>query len=254
MTNTKIEKHENTAQAIDSLSSLITKAGASLAGMAGIAYLYGSNYLTAYYSKIGAPWVMPLFSSEQIARQGLSGILLMVIAAICSVITLMNGNTSSEGLRKSGLRLGVISLLLILFTLAIPKTYISPLTERFLVFLSSMLFLFSAGVIAGLLISRLKDSKSQWKSDQILLLMLIYTISIATTPSTLANSQAEADINFKDSGLPYALLDGDTSTQWRLLRTFGDKVLIMHLTPSVKDRKFKLVATESLTINSIATQ
>jgi hypothetical protein len=225
---------------IDSIANileLITKLGGVLVGIVVISYLVGRTYLISYYSVVGTPWVLSNFTSDQIAKEGITTIYYVVLGLMFSITWPVRG---LQKLNK-GITIGLIPLFLTLF---IPSAYLSPRTSMILSMIVGDTFAFSAGMTMGTLITDLKGSRSLWNGYHLTLILFVYFVVVNYSPSIFGQSKATLDMDVIQSTLPFISKDGITGEQWRMITPIGDKFLIVSLNKEAESRLFKVITAE----------
>ena len=235
-----------TIGAATSVLNLLPHIAGFAVGFSGLAYISGWREVSSYYQELGAPWVLPLLTASQVMQTSIWLISLISIVSFISVLSLVEGSVSQKWLR----RWSIIFLLFATVTFVLPFSLdgrVSASVINFLTGVTSIFWAISAGFTIGELIACLALDKLEWGDYHIFLLYFVVFYGFHQAPSNMGRTRATLAVELKSSSLPKVdFVSPQQSGDWRLVGPCGDKLLLVSLAKEYKDRRFKLVSSESI--------
>jgi len=237
---------EQTLKSAFTVYSLLPQIAGAVVGFSAVAYLAGWREASAYYDKLGAPWVLSTLSSAQIMQESMGLVSIVAITGFISVILLLEESHSADSLRSWSLNMLLGASLFILAGNML-KQWLGLPTAYVFSFIAAILWAISAGLIVGELIGTLTETKLQWGRRHLHLVLLVVGLGLFLAPSYRGQARAEIDSNPKLSKLPMVSLSASPSTgQWRLVSTFSGQALLSQLAEKREERKFRIVASTEI--------
>lgn len=237
---------KSTIRATNSVLNLLPQMAGFVVGFSGLAYVSGWREVSAYYQELGAPWALPLLTPSQIMQTSIWLISLISLVSFLSVLSLVQGNAGQKGFR----RWSIIFLALAAVTYMLPVVLdgrVSNSAIGLLAGATSVFWAISAGLTIGELIACLALEKLEWGEYHVFLLYFIVLYGLLQAPSNMGSTRASLAGDFGASSLPRTTFDSPgVDGEWRLVGPCGDKLLLVSLAAERKDRRFKLVAADSV--------
>ncbi|MGB8338041.1 MAG: hypothetical protein WCE43_04130, partial [Burkholderiales bacterium] len=226
----------NTSQFV----KIIILIAGGVASLSLIPYLIGSTYLSSYYEAIGASWVMGLFNNEVLIKEGSVIVVPIVFTAYLSVVLFLSYNFESKTFGRMSINLLKYSGL-VAFLVGITALYFSyPIINDLVTIILVLAIQASLGFSIGEIIVNLLEDKLKWKPRHFLLIYLTLIFGNILIVG-VGSMNASRDMSVTSSKLAYVTKKDDAAKEWRLLRTIGDKYLLVKLDEKKENRIFKLI-------------
>lgn len=235
-------EREQTLKSASAVYSLLRHIAGAVVGLSALAYLAGWREASAYYSKLGAPWVLSILSTAQIMQQSIELISVVAIFSFLSVLKLLNKASSADSFRHWSIYMMGGATLLYGGGLAL-KQWLGPGAAYVCSILAGIMWAISAGLTVGELIGRLTETNLRWESRHLWLVYFAVWCGLFVAPDYMGRAQAEIDSNPKLSKLPVVNSSVLPSAgQWRLVSTFSGQALLSQLAEKKEDRRFRIIA------------
>ena len=235
--------------AVKTLASAIPQSTGFFMGVIAIAYFCGWREASAYYTTIGAPWIisnMPSF-----AFLSLSGpmMLTIAIAAFLSMEQVAFLGGTGKGVGRLGLTFASLGILIPLVALL----FVERFTEQGIWILhrvSAVLTYFAAGLFVGQAAAEMKNSGLKWSRNVINPIYFLVYYGLFQAPMNLGTAHANYDLLPNSTELSAVSMgDEKESARWRLVNVIGGNALI--LKPSTEKNGHVLRFIETKEISTI---
>jgi hypothetical protein len=232
--------------AVKTLASAIPQGTSFFVGITAIAYFCGWREASAYYTTLGAPWMISNLPS--FAFLSLSGPMMITIA-IAAFLSM----EQVAFLGGTGKGIGRVALGFVLLGILTPQ-FAEMFAERFteqgiwtLHRISAYLTYFSAGLFVGQAAAEMRNSNLKWSRSVINPIYFLVYYGLFQAPTTLGNAHGHYDLLPSSTELSVVpMKDENGSPNWRLVNVIGTSALI--LKPStVKDgHVLRLIETKEI--------
>lgn len=217
--------------AVKTLASAIPKGTSAFVGITAIAYFCGWREASAYYSTLGAPWMISNLPS--FAFLSLSGPMMITIA-VAAFLSM----EQVAFLGGTGKGVGRVALGFVLLGILTPQAAVI-FAERFtdqgiwtVHKISAYLTYFSAGLFVGQAVAEMRNSGLKWSRSVINPIYFLVYYGLFQAPTTLGNAHAHYDLLPSSAELSVVPMRDDTgSPSWRLVNVIGANALL--LKPSI---------------------
>lgn len=230
---------------ISSIAELLGKLAGLLVGLSALAYFVGYRIESYYFSEAGASWALGLLSPSELIQDGQGVIFAVGISFFVSVMGLMDRETTSEKLRRKDLWLSLIAIVLLIAAYATSKYWGYHKLDYSLSVVAGLVSALAAGFTIGELVARLDESGHKWEGYHVKLILFFYFSALATAPYYIGTNKAKLDLEPGATWLPVAIIPGEANETWRVMRTVGDKYLLVNLSEDPGLRKFRLAEVSS---------
>jgi hypothetical protein len=201
------------------------KLGGSVAGLLALSYVIGALYCRAYFSALGAPWVIDLLSYSQITRSGALVAAPVGIMALASIVDMARTGEHPRGHQKLALWTTIIGIVPLAVG-SLPKSVVPPEVAGLCILAAGVLLAIAAGFTVAELIGNFWHSNYKWTAHHLQLVFSLQSVLLLSVPYFCGS--ALGGIAALGTTLPRveAPLLGSES-EWRLIRSLDAGFLIM---------------------------
>lgn len=237
-----------TLRATGSVAGLLPKLAAMVAGVGILALFVGWRQTSAYFSELGASWIIPMVSSTELVKSSLSFFAFVTTISLISILMLLQGAATRRGLTWWSVIVYVIGVALF-STSVLPGSWVSPRTVNACASAAGLFIAASAALTIGELIAHLaQKGGAEWDKHSVFLGHFALVLGFLWAPQMVGEAHAKLDGDFAFSALPIVILKEDTSGRsWRLLRSLDGSFLVVSLAAKKKDFVFRVVGSDEVT-------
>jgi hypothetical protein len=236
-----------TLRATLSVAGLLPKLAAMVAGVGILALFVGWRQTSAYFSELGASWIIPMVSSTELVKSSLSFFAFVTTISLISILMLLQGAATRRGLTWWSVIVYVVGAAFFSTNL-LPGSWVSPRTANACASVAGLLIATSAALTIGELIAHLAEKSAGWDKHSIYLGHFALVVGFLWAPQMVGEAHAKLDGDFALSALPMVALKDDASGRsWRLLRSLDGSFLVVSLAAKKKDFVFRVVGADEIT-------
>lgn len=233
-----------TKKSVLNLVDVIGRLAGILVGLSAIAYFVGYRIQNHYLTEAGAKWALGLLSPAEFIQEGQGVIIPIIFFAVSSVMALMNGETTADKLNRNDRIFSGIAIVLMLASFITSRCLDNRSLDYNLALIAGLTVSIAAGYTIGELIARLNLSEQNWHVNHLSLILFFYISAIFVGPYFIGTNRAKLDFYPATSALSFVTIT-NSEEEWRLVRTIGDKYLLVILSDEADKRKFRVVEAAS---------
>lgn len=235
-----------TLRATVSVFNLLPQLAAMVAGVGILALFVGWRQTSAYFSELGASWIIPMVSSTELVKSSLSFFAFVTTIALVSIVMLLQGAATRRGLTWWSVIVYVVGAAFFATNL-LPGDWVTPRTVNACASVAGLLIATSAALTIGELIAHLAEKSAEWDRHSIYLGYFALVVGFLWAPQMVGEAHAKLDGDFALSALPIVALKDDTSGRsWRLLKSLDGSFLVVSLAAKKKDFVFRVVGADEV--------
>lgn len=234
-----MEKNEQVAKAVSSLTDVLGKAAGLFVLLTAITIYIGYRIEFAYFHTVGVPWMMHQLEPAQVVLKASGLILASTLGLAISLCNLL-GDGSLMRMRLPRSNILFVLIVFLLFPVYFLAAWVEVESMEIFVGVVAALVLFSVGYLLGELVRLHVYQRNQWTEGHIFILLCI---GILLWFGSWAKGWMSAKLDLETPSTLHKVsgLQGD----WSLLRTVGDKYLLVQQGPDGKFEKFTLAPIDS---------
>lgn len=245
--------NDDVLRAAGEVGALLPRLASVGIGLSFVAYFVGWREAEAYFSTVGAPWVISLIGASRFLY--LSGPLVggVLLCAFFSVHALGTETVGVKGLWRCSIGAFLLATLLIVFKVLVPPTAFSPRGLWYLALAAGFCFAIGAGGVVGLVVGRLKESEMRWTVSHAYMIYIAVFAGLYTMPALMGSARARHDLASMEDRLPAVrLLSSTTYENWRLVEAVNESALLIDRQAVSGRPLFRIVKmTEISSVNAI---
>ncbi|MBI4997232.1 MAG: hypothetical protein HZC22_10105 [Rhodocyclales bacterium] len=247
MTEDISSAHTNrTLSATNHIVGLLPQLAGVVAGISALGIFAGWREMSAYYSELGAPWVLGMLSPSRFMACSFGLMGTIYLFTFLSVWWLSAKSATENSLRRASIvALGLATLCY--FAGIAPVHWLEKATVYIFAILAAQLSAISVGLTIGELIAGLAERELKWNGYFVWLLYWIVLVGLLQAPYRLGTAQAEIDGALDSTKLPIisATIAAPDRT-WRLVTTIDSSFLAVALGPRRDDHVFRVFAASEI--------
>ncbi|MCG2576352.1 hypothetical protein LZ012_05020 [Dechloromonas sp. XY25] len=221
-------REEDLLKAAGAVGALLPCAASVAVGISFLAYFAGWRDANAYFTALGAPWVVSLLPASRLlylSGEFVAGILVCAFLAMNSVVS---GEIGLKGLRRWSWIAFALAMLSGINAHLLPPTLVSPKVAWGLSNFAGLCIAVASGATLGEVVIRLKDNELRWTASHAYSIYLAVFIGLYWMPSQIGTARAKYHLASLEATLPAVRLTTPaTNENWRLVEAIGESVLIM---------------------------
>jgi hypothetical protein len=233
--------------AVLEVGGLLPKSASVFVGLTGIAYFAGWREGVAYYTALGAPWVvssLPPFSFLFLSAGMIASIALNAFLALHHIATRKQGH---KHVAWASAVLVIIAGCLTLAPTILPSRWLSPSRIWWYEEGHAQLMFIAAGGLLGEAISQFRNEKLKWSPAIAYTVYLFALYGLYNTPADRGTARAHFHLAPSSNALPLVTVaGGPANEQWRLVELIGQMALLIKPPLATELPTFKLVQVKDI--------
>lgn len=246
MTDTNPSRTTKTISATALVVGLLPRIAGTVAGVSALGLLAGWREVSAYYSELGAPWVLGMLSPGYLVAR--SAVLMGTIGlfTLLSVYGLSTESMTEKGLRSASIVALALALPFLLTGVA-PAHWFEQSTIYIFAMTAAQLTAVSVGLTVGELITGLAERDLKWQGYYVWLLNCIVLFGLLQAPDRLGRAKAQLDGAPTSTPLPIVSTTVAVSGRvWRLVATIDNSFLAVALGAKREEHIFRVFAASEI--------
>jgi hypothetical protein len=239
-------------RAAGAVGALLPQFASAAIGITFIAYFVGWRAANAYFTTLGAPWVVLLLPPSYFLYSSSELVIGIFLFALIAVHAIATGTIQVKVLVWCSALALVIAAIFIALSIWLPPTSISPKRVLGLSTLAGLCYAVGSGATLGEVVYRLKESELRWTVSHAYLIYFAAFYGLYMLPSHTGSAKAKYHLETLESVLPSVrLITPSPNENWRLVETIGESALLMDHQMASTQPLFRIVkTTDMLSINA----
>lgn len=234
--------------AVFEFGGFLPKSASVFVGLTGVAYFSGWTEEVAYYSALGAPWIvssLPAFAFLLLSAGMVASIAVSAFISLHHIAVRKNGH--KHVVWTSG-ALIIIASCLGLAPQIVPACWLSPYRIWLFADAHAQLMFLGAGGLLGEAISQFRCLKLKLSPATAFTIYLFVVYGLYSTPAQRGTARANFHIAQSSNALPVVqFIGGLTNERWQLVEVLGQNALLIKLASTSEGKVFRLVQTKDVT-------
>jgi len=222
---------------------------AGMIGLSALGYFIGWREASAYYSKLGAPWILNMLPPTYFLQNSAQILVGIVTFSFSAFMLILVKNVTVKTMSW----VSVVLLISALFFSYLPSVQFFSFTMKQQYLMESIvgiLFLAAAGVLLGEIIGGIVIGGGKWKTSDLISMNLLFAIGVLFSPNIMGSTKAVHDMDLILSPLPIVTL-ADSNTKWRLVQVVDGNAILMEFLTKESKRQFRVVEAKEIKSISI---
>ncbi|WP_156116636.1 hypothetical protein [Massilia sp. 9096] len=214
--------------------------------MTGFAYYSGWREADAYYSTLGAQWVvssLPPFAFLVLSAGTITTILM------CSFIALQLISTkkvSGRFVAFAGLAIVLLALVSQFSYKLLPARFNTPATAWEFEQAHASLLAVAAGIFLAEAVSKFQRAKQEWSHAVVYTMYLALLYGLDQGPADHGRDRARYYLSTSCEDLPIAVTNESVQMKWRLIDLVGQNALLIQIPITGKHPIFRMIQTKDI--------
>lgn len=226
---------------------LLPQIAGAVAGISALGLLAGWREVSAYYSELGAPWVLGMLNPSRLVAYGAGLMGTIGLFTLLSVYWLSAESITEKGLRSAAIVALVLATPFLLAGL-VPAHWFEPSTIYIFAILAAQLTAVSVGLTIGELIAGLAERDLKWQGYHVWLLYCVVLFGLLQAPDRLGRAKAQLDGAPTATSLPIISTTAAMSGRvWRLVATIDGSFLAVALGAKREEHVFRIFSAGEIT-------
>lgn len=226
----------------DSFLSTSTRLSGAAFILTAISWFYGWRYSEAYFTRIGASWVLTTLSTGSLVQHGAAPIITVAVAAYLLVDGIVH-----HGWKNATFRRWPILLVVSIFVLGIVLENFYTVPGLLIQAMAMYASLSLVGWCIVLLALEYSNNGAKLTTKALTMIYFVLYLGLYQGPAIIG--RLKADIDFKTEGLPkVGVLRANPAETWRLVEMIGERALIHSGGTPRAAARFRLVELKEISI------
>jgi hypothetical protein len=238
------------AEALKQFGSFLPNAAGIFFALTGLGYFAGWREATAYYTAIGAPWIvssLPAFSFLVLSAEMMVSIGLLAFLVLHHI---SRWKSSTKYVTWGSASLLIVGSAFTLAPIILPSSWFSPSLVWTFEQTHARLMFGGTGLMLGEAILQFRKNNLQWSPAIAYTIYLFSFYGLYVTPADIGAARARFHLNAGADTLPVVAAEilGNTNERWHLVTLIGQSALLVEMSMN-NSPSFRLI--ESKDIRSI---